>query len=372
MLMKISATKSMAKLANIKLGCADGPWADEVTPVVALYEMGLLHYRAGEQDQAIEVDAIRAQSFEGLLLRVKLGQSAGPLVMAVGGRGSNNYDQNPKASAFNPAECSGTRLDFSGNVLTVSEKGPALFATASVPVKFVAAHPDAVAKGPKALLEAPATESAVGALVAKRPANGIIYLIATTDKPDSEAVAAYLKSPEKIFAQVVEENRKLATSIQIDTPDPYLNVAMPAVLLGYNAAWNAPTFRHGAIAWHDSFAAWRVTYGGTCAGWHDRVQSHMKAFYGKQHENGRIPSMLGADGIYNMNEQLVDQALYDYRWTGDLEPLRKGGFDAIAAHLAWGEKYLKTPDGLYENFLNAWNTDYKLSNGGGGTNASAH
>ncbi len=68
----------------------------------------------------------------------------------------------------------------------------------------------------------------------------------------------------------------------------------------------------------------------------------------------------------------MDQALYDYEWTGDLEPLRNGGFDAIARHLAWGEKYIKTPDGLYENFLNAWNTDYKWCNGGGGTIASIY
>ena len=161
-------------------------------------------------------------------------------------------------------------------------------------------------------------------------------------------------------------------AIEIDTPDPYLNAACPAVLLGYNAAWNAPSFRHGAIAWHDTYAGWRSTYGATVAGWHERVQSHARAFYEIQIADGRIPSKLRGDSIYNMGEVLVDQALYDYEWTGNLAPLRNGGFDAIARHLAWGEKHIKTPDGLYENFLNAWNTDYKWSNGGGGTIASAY
>ena len=127
----------------------------------------------------------------------------------------------------------------------------------------------------------------------------------------------------------------------------------------------------GAIAWHDSYAGWHVTYGGTTAGWHECVQSHMKAFFDKQSKEGRIPALLEEDQIYSMGKVLCDQALYDWEWTGDPEPFRKGG-NAITRHLDWGEKYLKTPDGLYENFMNAWNADYKWCNGGGGTIASVY
>lgn len=373
MVMEISSTKSMNKLANIKLGVDGEQWLDAVTPVLTRYELGLQHYEVGSPASMIELDAVRGISFEGLLLRVHChGQPSGPLVAAMGGRATANYDLN-QAAAFSPDECHGTRLSFAGNVLMISEHGPALYATASVPLRYGAADPSAVSAGPKALLAAaPAKEAAVGALVADWPPDGVIYLIVTTDTPDSEGVAAYLAEPERLFAQAVEENRELATAVTIETPDPYLDAALPAALLGCNAAWNAPAFRHGAIAWHDSFAGWRVTYGATVAGWHERVQSHVQAFFGVQSTDGRIPSMLERDGIYNMNEELVDQALYDYEWTGDLEPLRNGGFDAIARHLAWGETHMRTPDGLYENFLNAWNTDYKWCNGGGGTIASAY
>ncbi len=372
MVMEISSTKSMNKLANIKLGVDGAQWLDAVTPVLTRYEMGLQHYDVGEPASMIALDTVRGISFEGLLLRVRChGQPSGPLVAAVGGRATANYDQN-HAAAFSPDECRGTRLSFADNVLMISERGPALYATASVPLRYCAADPSAVGAGPKALLAAPAKEAAVGTLVADWPPDGVIYLIVTTDTPDSEGVAAYLASPERLFAQAVEENRELATAITIDTPDPYLDAALPSALLGCNAAWNAPTFRHGAIAWHDSFAGWRVTYGATVAGWHDRVQSHVQAFFAVQRPDGRIPSMLEHDGIYNMNEELVDQALYDYEWTGELEPLRNGGFEAIERHLAWGETHMQTQDGLYENLLNAWNTDYKWCNGGGGTIASAY
>tara|TARA_R110002050_G_scaffold184053_1_gene317496 strand:+ start:12336 stop:12959 length:624 start_codon:yes stop_codon:yes gene_type:complete len=121
MLMRISATKLMNKLANIKLGFTEGLWFDQITPVLARYDKGLQHYRVGEQDKPIEIDAIRSQSFEGLLLRVRYsGKSVGPLVLAIGGRGSANYDQNPEASAFNPQECVGTQFQFAENVLAYS------------------------------------------------------------------------------------------------------------------------------------------------------------------------------------------------------------------------------------------------------------
>ena len=373
MLMQISSTKRMTKLANLKLGLADGSWLEEIAPVRARYDRGLQQYWLGEKDARLEVAAVRARAFDGLLLRVKReDRSTAPLVLAVGGRGSSNYDQNPRASAFNPRECRGTKLRFADNILTLSERGATLYATGSTPLGFTSADPKEVAKGPGALLDAPVEENAVAALEVEWPKTGEFYFILTPDAPDSEGVKAFRAEPAKVFAAAVQDNQKIASAIEIDTPDPYLDAAFPSLMLGYEAAWHAPSFRHGAIRWHDPYAGWRVTYGGTVAGWHDRVQSHMHAFYGKQRKDGRIPSMLGRDHIYNMGEELVDQALYDYEWTGDLEPLKNGGFDAIAAHLAWGEKYMKTPDGLYENFLNAWNTDYKWSNGGSGTLASTY
>lgn len=373
MLMEINGTKSMNKLANIKLGYKDGAWLSEVEPVFSRYCMGQQQYRLGEAKNEIEVDAIGAMSFEGLLLRIKCtSHPIGPLVVALGGRAKANYDQNYSAAAFNPKECQGMQIKFSGNTLQLSGIGSTLFATSNVPLNYTSANPEAVNQGPDGLCKSRAKGAAVAALVAEWPASGEIFLIFTKESSDSPGLKSFLKSPTEAFAKEIEANRRVATAIEIDTPDSYLNVALPQALIGYNATWNPPTFRHGAIAWHDSYAGWRVTYGGTTAGWHERVQSHMKAFYDKQSEKGRIPAKLGSDGIYNMGEVLCDQALYDWEWTGDLKSLREGGFNAIARHLDWGEKYIKTPNGLYENFLNAWNTDYKWCNGGGGTIASVY
>ena len=74
MLMKISRTESMNKLANLKLGCAGSPWLSEIDPVLSRYCKGQQQYRVGEAKNGIEIDAVRAMFFEGLMLRVKCGR----------------------------------------------------------------------------------------------------------------------------------------------------------------------------------------------------------------------------------------------------------------------------------------------------------
>lgn len=365
-LTQIGGTSSGKTLVNVKLGLADGQWADEMTPVLARYDRGLQDYRVGEAGAGVEIAAVRARAFDGLLLRVKnSGNLSKPLVMVLGGGGSGGKSDQGSMSGLLKSQ-----LTFDDHTLAISRS--VLFIS-SGQMSFTASDPKAMAEGPKALLGSPADKDAVAALATAWPEGGELYYLLTTDKADTPGIASFRADPAKVFSEAVEDNRRVASVITIDTPDPYLNAALPAAVLGYEAAWNKPTFRHGAIEWHMSFAGWRSVYAGTPCGWHERVQSHVHAFYSRQSDEGRIPPTLASDGGgYNMGEQLVDQALYDYEWSGDLDPLRNGGFDAIARHLAWGEKHVRTPSGLYENFLNAWNTDYKWCNGGEGTIASTY
>ena len=50
MLMQISSGSRMTKLANLKLGLADGSWLEEIAPVRARYDRGLQQYWLGEKD----------------------------------------------------------------------------------------------------------------------------------------------------------------------------------------------------------------------------------------------------------------------------------------------------------------------------------
>ena len=51
----------MTKLANVKLGLADGPWLDSVSPVLARHDRGLRDYQVGGTSDGIEIAAVRAR-----------------------------------------------------------------------------------------------------------------------------------------------------------------------------------------------------------------------------------------------------------------------------------------------------------------------
>ncbi|MDL2302034.1 hypothetical protein LJC58_06745, partial [Lachnospiraceae bacterium OttesenSCG-928-D06] len=76
---------------------------------------------------------------------------------------------------------------------------------------------------------------------------------------------------------------------------------------------------------------------------------------------------------YNMGEVLVDQLMYYWLWTGDTEFFEQEAYEFVVMHLKYQENYIKVDSAnLYENWLNAWNTDNKWNNGGPGSIATAY
>ena len=184
------------------------------------------------------------------------------------------------------------------------------------------------------------------------------------------------------------------TPIKIDTPDPYLDLGLAAQILGQDGAWHDPCFTHGPWSWSSPYAGWRICYGPTVLGWHNRVQSSTAEFFKDQAKQPEYPSPVwkGPGGyasghvcrgavpdlarnrsyFYNMGEVLVDHMLYDWEWTGDL-PFMTRAFDFIADKLLWEERCLDPDgDGLYENWLNTWVSDAHWYNGSGCIQASVY
>ena len=221
---------------------------------------------------------------------------------------------------------------------------------------------------------------------------GTVYLWFTSDPPDSPAVRACAEHPAQVFEDCTRELAALAGKLEIRTPDPYLDAIVAEQNLALDRAWHDSTMMHGVYSWHVAMSGWRSLYGNTVMGWHDRVQGHAERFFAEQVQEpelppahpleghtfgeapacrGAIPGYLGRKSyFYNMGEVLLDMVMYDWQWTGDLAFMARN-FDAIAAKLLWQDRCLDPgEDGLYENWLNAWNTDAKWHNGGGGIIAS--
>ncbi|UOQ46588.1 hypothetical protein MUN88_10760 [Gracilibacillus caseinilyticus] len=365
------------KLGHVFFGLKNGKWFGDFETITSRYVSGHQEYEL--RDPSIEgtilLTYVRPDDFEGLLVKVTLPDAyTDELVIASGGRDYGSYgSQNYDAMKFTPSDAAGTEVRIEQNYFAIEGGGPSLYGTSNVPLKLKRVDAAGFSEGPEALLAEEAGSQPMATGTTAGNYDNEVYFNITTGDVASDEMKDYLSKPAKVFEKSVNYYKDLSESVKMDTPNPYLNAALPAASLALDASWNNPTFQHGPINWFVPLPGWRSTYGATTAGWEDRAAAHAIAYFEKQASNGRIPSKLNGDSHYNMGEVLVDMMLYNWEWTGDLEMMANGGFDFIANHLNWMDEYMETNnEGLYESHLNAWNTDNKWNNGGGATIASVY
>lgn len=190
------------------------------------------------------------------------------------------------------------------------------------------------------------------------------------------------------YRNACKKNDSFLSRMKINTPDKELNAAAIASLKAVDGSWAAPVFLHGCMQWNNRYPGWRTVFGGTMYGWHDRVQQEAKFYIDsqikesdktkpvadkeykltKQHSSSLYygKGRIGKDqSFYNMQTQLFDQLVEEYRWNNSPEYvalLRP----ALELHLKWQEDCFDPDgDGLYESYINSWPTDSQWYNGGG-------
>lgn len=215
-----------------------------------------------------------------------------------------------------------------------------------------------------------------------------------------EVLKYYLETDRR--SEIVAGIRSKYNGIKMQTPDQRLNATVIDQQIALDAAYHAPTFFHGAIGYHAPFLGWRGWYGGSLAGWFERMRMATRAHLATQvkkngeekvwydgadrpdldHEGtqyhhllnsyGKLTAMLYMEDIYDMQEVFVDMVLHYLERSCDLE-LGSEIFDAMSEILAWEERILDPDnDGLYQSFLNTWISDGHVYNGGGCTQASCY
>lgn len=179
--------------------------------------------------------------------------------------------------------------------------------------------------------------------------------------------------PAAAFAAATDRVERIARTIEIKTPDPLIDSLLPCQLVAADAVFEGSAMTHGATNWRVPYAGWRVGYVCLATAWNERFRENARLFFKAQRSDGRIPCRPDKDQIYNMNEVFVDSVLRYWRWTGDDDFMRECAYEGVKRHLAWMDAKMKVPGmDLYENKLNAWNTDNKWCSGGAGTIASAY
>ena len=201
-----------------------------------------------------------------------------------------------------------------------------------------------------------------------------------------------------LFAEAEAHRQSVAECVVVETPDPFINAAVPALNIAADAVWDdqQQSFMHGAVAWRQRLLGWRGLYAGDELGRPERTAKHF-AGYARQQNTNPVPAVIPAPEEsanlsrnenalhsngdltkthYDMNLVAVDGFFRHLLWTGDLDYAREM-WPVIKRHLAWEQRLFRREFGpdqlpLYEGYAAIWASDDLAYNGGGATHASAY
>ncbi|MBK8090311.1 MAG: DUF4450 domain-containing protein [Chitinophagaceae bacterium] len=231
--------------------------------------------------------------------------------------------------------------------------------------------------------------------------NNEVYYFAI-QKPGSKKSISYTES-EKIYSKAEAARRKIADRVKVVTPDKYINTLGGVLGITADAVWENPTFMHGSIGWRMRLNGWRGPYVGDVLSWHDRANTHFKAYALSQitapltgplvmdtalhlaRTLEKIGTSVFTSGYicrnpngdirahhYDMNLVYIDALLRHLFWTGDLT-FAKEIWPVITRHLAWEKRNFDPDnDGLYDAYAVIWASDALQYSGGAVTHSSAY
>ncbi len=237
--------------------------------------------------------------------------------------------------------------------------------------------------------------------VVESPAASPVYVTVILDK----VVSMTADQQAARFAEAVTYNRQMASRVEFDTPDPYINTLGGALVMAADGDWDGETWLHGCVGWRMPLAGWRAGYLGDVLGWGDRARSHFDAYARSQvdtvpaqlahptqdeqqhlaraekrwgtpmYSNGYIcrnPNRNDQMHHYDMNLNYIDELLWHFQYDADTAYIRKM-WPVVERHLAW-EKRNFDPDGdhLYDAYCCIWASDALYYNGGAVTHSSAY
>lgn len=383
-----NTNESLMRHGHLFLKLKDGKWFHEMDRIVARYVYGHEEYELSDAGfpGIIRLTYTRTAQLDAMLIYVNLPPALAGKFSAVaagqqGRQGCQPQGGHSEKLKFVPADTEGTIISAGKDRYRIEQSSVNLCGTASVPllyrvekVSHVCGEQTGCQKSGGKAGNYPDRQNHYPALVAEQAGEEReLYFLLTTEPAENPWLNDFPEKAERLFAESIAYYRKIADTIRVETPNPYLDSAIAAQMIALDASWDAPVICHGPITWHNGQAGWRGMYGFTTAGWYARVRENVRQYMKTQQKSGRIENYPDGDQRYHMGEVLVDELLHYWLWSGDDDFFAQGGYDLIAGHLRFQDSCLRVPGtDLYENWLNAWNTDNKWSNGGPGSISSAY
>jgi hypothetical protein len=404
-------------------------WLHQAAHIEARYRAGSMRYEIRDPllgEGTLRLIALSPKSDEGLLVRiesdaaVELLAAYGGASGAAGGRaGDIGTEPVPVGQFFqlNPAACRDNTIEPGDASFILRSTAKALAAKPRDPmagrIREGAGTISALLPGGSTvqvtdaklwntlprLLENPATDPELPLAVARINLQANQPAILTLQHVSQDHPQWTHADLPALFEKEETQRKELAGRVSIQTPDPFLNAAMPAVNIAADAVWDEKLsqFLHGGVAWRLPYLGWRPAYSGDLLGWHERTRRHFDSYAARQNTSpippqipapgaadrlSRNSSALNSNGdltrssLYNMGTVAVDTFFRHLLWTGDLDYAREM-WPVIERHLAWESRLFRREFGpeklpIYEGYANIWASDALAYHGGGSTQASAY
>lgn len=391
-------------------------WLHDSEDVVATFRRGWMEYDVGQFSPwfpfvNVKMTALPLMGDDGLLVHYEI--TTDQRVIFCLGFGGLNPDLRRfefprlKTRFLSAADCQGNRVTVGENRAKIEgNDGTTLWVGTSFSAEIDVGDAATLASRPPSIFlkNDPADDAPRVARIARAisPGETLKGLVVIVRDPDEAVLDKWLRDADPVRTVKGRILKKLST-VSIRVPDAMLNASVPPTVVALDATWHENSFHHGATIYHCPYLGWRSWYGPTVIGWHDRVETTIKAhlagivpkpddaeevwydgenrddldhegtqYHQIKNSHGYVPCLMGSHDIYNMQEVGIDMLLHHLQWTGDLD-LAKEIFESVASVLDWEERILDPDgDGLYQNFLNTWISDGHSYNGAGCAQSSCY
>jgi hypothetical protein len=400
---------------NLRLGIRTPQgvkWLNDTDQIIARYHAGSLIYKIKDallmDNRELRLTILPLSETKGFIVRAEMNSAWMPieLIWAFGGAngmrglrgGDIGCEREPVSQFFqlHPNECRDNEFSVATNTFVLRGKSGVIAGVASLGATYTLADANSW-ENPKKLFGSVGLTNpepvVVGniALPHERP----VYLVIQQIGDDGRVFDA--DELPRLFSAAENHRREIAERVVVETPDPFINAAVPALNIAADAIWDSQqqSFMHGAVAWRQRLLGWRGICSGDELGWHERTAAHF-AGYAKQQNTNPIPdkipaadeqfnlarneSALHSNGDmtkthYDMNLLAVDAFFRHMLWTCDTNYAAQM-WPVIERHLAWERRLFRRLFGddhlpLYEAYAAIWASDDLNYNGGGTAHASA-
>lgn len=408
---------------NIQLGMLSGGkslWLNDAEYVKSIYRPGSRIYEIKDPllgAGSLTITALALADAEGLILRVEASDlpDGGTLVTLFGGASNRRFFRNGDLGVDDPEPFALKADACEGNQFAIHDESFRLTygeGTRGGPLYTIGLF----SEGTTLMLGSPYSLNTVSALtrsevsgnrpllVAQSHLNGDeIYVVIKAD--DGEALTKEMLS--SLFEEAEQKRSSIAGTVKINTPDPFFNTLGGTLSIAADGIWDEETgvWQHGAIGWRMPLNGWRAAYTGDAIGWHDRARRHFNGYAASQvtgvepeiahpaqdsvlnltraekrwgtqmYSNGYIsrnPRNNTQMHHYNMNLVYIDELLWHFNWTGDMDYVREM-WPVLQRHLEWEKRnYDPNDDGLYDAYACIWASDALQYNSGSVTYSSAY